>query len=128
MRRLLIFLAAPALLAACSSASLHQDWRAMQATHAQAARELTATAPEGEALAPWLAAERRRIADEHAAARQRFEAAEAACWKRFAVNDCISQARATRRQTQSQLRQQELALNELERQRMQPEPAAEPAS
>ena len=62
-----------------------------------------------------MAAERSRIAAEQNAARQRFEQAEKACWKRFAVNDCVSRARQQRRQTQDRLRQQELALNALER-------------
>ena len=43
------------------------------------------------------------------------KAVEKACWKRFAVNDCVSRARQQRRQTQDRLRQQELALNALER-------------
>ena len=102
MRRLLILLAAPALLAACSSASLHESHRAAQTAHAQAAQD-------------WIAAERSRIAAEQNAARQRFEQAEKACWKRFAVNDCVSRARQQRRQTQDRLRQQELTLNALER-------------
>ena len=112
MRCLLILLAAPALLAACSSASLHESRRA---AHAQAAQDWIAAAPQGAALEPWMAAERSRIDAEQNAARQRFEQAEKACWKRFAVNDCVSRARQQRRQTQDRLRQQELALNALER-------------
>lgn len=115
MRRLLILLAAPALLAACSSASLHESHRAAQTAHAQAAQDWIAAAPQSAALEPWMAAERSRIAAEQNAARQRFEQAEKACWKRFAVNDCVSRARQQRRQTQDRLRQQELALNALER-------------
>ena len=115
MRRLLILLAAPALLAACTSASLHESHRAAQTAHAQAAQDWIAAAPQGAALEPWMAAERSRIAAEQNAARQRFEQAEKACWKRFAVNDCVSRARQQRRQTQDRLRQQELALNALER-------------
>ncbi len=115
MRRLLILLAAPALLAACSSASLHESHRAAQTAHAQAAQDWIAAAPQGAALEPWMAAERSRIAAEPNAARQRFEQAEKACWKHFAVNDCVSRARQQRRQTQDRLRQQELALNALER-------------
>ena len=49
MRRLLILLTAPALLAACSSASLHESHRAAQAAHAQAAQDWIAAAPQGAA-------------------------------------------------------------------------------
>jgi hypothetical protein len=40
---------------------------------------------------------------------------QAACWQKFAVNVCLSDARLTRRQALTPLRQQELALNAQER-------------
>ncbi len=57
------------------------------------------------------------MATERRAAQQKFEAAELACWRRFAVNDCVRKARVERRAAVDRLRQQELLLNDLERQR-----------
>lgn len=68
-------------------------------------------------FAPWLAGERGRIAEARNAAQQRFQDAEMACWRRFAVNDCVRKARVERRASMDELRQQELLLNELERER-----------
>lgn len=68
-------------------------------------------------FAPWLTGERSRIADARSAAQQRFQDTEMACWRRFAVNDCVRKARVERRATMDGLRQQELLLNELERER-----------
>ena len=105
-------------LAGCSSVSLHQQHEAAQARDAAAAQALVATAPAaGGALAPWLESERGRISAARTQAAQRFDDAEKACWQRFAVNACVRAARLERRATQESLRQQELALNELERQR-----------
>ena len=102
-------------LAACSGPSLHSQQRAMTAAHIQAAQALVQTAPEGPALPPWLQEQRQRIEREQQAAQRQFETAEKACWQRFAVNDCIAHARTQRRQTENALRQQQLALNQLER-------------
>ena len=117
MKRLLLCLPlAAAALAACSSESIRQD--GAQAANLAAAQALAAAAPpEGQPLAPWLAAERKRIEAERRAAGQRFETAEKACWQRFAVNACLRQARSDRRGTLDRLRQEDLALNEVERQR-----------
>jgi colicin import membrane protein len=64
-----------------------------------------------------LAAERARI--EHA--REKVEAVykteEKACYGKFAVNDCLAKARAKRRTAMSDLRRQEIAINDLERKR-----------
>lgn len=68
-------------------------------------------------FAPWLQGERSRIASARSAAQQRFHDAELACWRRFAVNDCVRKARVERRTAMDQLRQEELLLNEMERQR-----------
>jgi len=91
---------------------------AARAADAAQAQALIATAPpEGQPLAPWLDAQRARIAAERDVATQRYEATEKACWQRFAVNDCLQQARVQRRTALDRLRQQELAINDLERQR-----------
>ncbi len=65
----------------------------------------------------WLGAERKRVTDARASAQQQFSDAEMACWQRFAVNDCVSRARADRRTKLTRLRDEELALNLQERQR-----------
>ena len=58
-----------------------------------------------------------QFASARSAAQQRFHDAELACWRRFAVNDCVRKARVERRTAMDQLRQEELLLNEMERQR-----------
>jgi hypothetical protein len=64
-----------------------------------------------------VAAERARIAH----AREKVEAAykteEKTCYGKFAVNDCLAKARTRRRGAMSDLRRQEIALNDLERKR-----------
>jgi hypothetical protein len=114
MNRLTPCLLLAAALTACSSTP-----RAVQLIEAKAAGQALAAAapPEGQPLALWLNAERSRIDSERAAARQRFDDAEKVCWQRFAVNDCISRARTTRRGTLERLRQEDLALNAVERER-----------
>ena len=88
------------------------------AADAAQAQALIATAPpEGQPLAPWLDAQRARIAAARGEATQRYEATEKACWQRFAVNDCLRQARTERRAVLDRLRQQELAVNDLDRRR-----------
>lgn len=64
-----------------------------------------------------LARERSRIAAERQAADSRYAQAEAACYARFAVNDCLNQAKAARRETLADLRRQEVSLNDDERRR-----------
>lgn len=115
-RSVLILLASA--LAAC--APLHSaEQRAQAEAHAeQAAQLLRAEAPaNNDALAPWLAQQRARVAQARSTAQTRYETEETACWRRFAVNDCLRSARLERRAALSELRQQELTLNEIERQR-----------
>ena len=64
---------------------------------------------------PAVAAERARIAAERSQADTRFAAQEKACYRKFAVNDCLQAARSQRREVLSDLRRQELSLNEAER-------------
>lgn len=72
---------------------------------------------DDKAFGAWLATHRTRVTNARAAAHQQFSEAEMACWHRFAVNDCLSVARADRRKVLNQLRDEELALNLQERQR-----------
>ena len=118
MSRLPISLLLCTLLAACASGSLHDQHLARRAADAADAQALAATAPPaGQPLAPWLQAQRARIVSERGAATRHFEEAEKACWQRFAVNDCLRQARTERRAVLDRLRQQELAVNDLDRRR-----------
>jgi len=117
MNRLIFCLPLAAALGACSSAPPQPA--GPKAADLAAAQALAAAAPpEGQPLAPWLAAERARIEAARKTAIQRFDDAEKACWRKFAVNACVSDARAERRATQDRLRQEDLALNEIERQRL----------
>ena len=67
--------------------------------------------------APDVAAERSRIQVERAQAESRYGQEQAACYARFAVNDCLRDSRARRRQALDQLRRQDIALNDAVRQR-----------
>ena len=62
-------------------------------------------------------AERTRIATERGRAAASFAAQELACYRKFAVADCLNAARAQRRERLSDLRRQELSLNDSERKR-----------
>ena len=116
LARLLSPVLLAAALAACSSGPSRPS--GPDPADLAAAQTLVASAPpEGERLSHWLAAERHRIEAERKAAGQRFDDAEKVCWQRFAVNACLREARAERRATRARLRQEDLALNELERQR-----------
>ena len=64
-----------------------------------------------------LQAERARITAERARINARFAAEERACHQRFAVNDCLRASRASQRTELDELRRQEVALNDAERQR-----------
>ena len=64
-----------------------------------------------------VAQERSRITAERQAAEARYSQAEVACYQRFAVNDCINQAKAQRRQALADLRRQDITLNDEERRR-----------
>ena len=64
---------------------------------------------------PVAEAERARIAAEREQADMRFVVQEKNCYRKFAVNDCLKAARAQRRELLSDLRRQELSLNDAER-------------
>ncbi len=71
-------------------------------------------------LAPTAAAQqagRERIGSERAAVDAAFKKQEAACYQVFAVNDCLAQATARKRETLADLRRQEISLNDAERKR-----------
>ena len=80
------------------------------ASAAMAAVAQTAPGPEAQA-------ERARIAAERSQAEARFAAQEVACYQKFAVNDCLNAAKSQRRERLSDLRRQDLTLNEAERKR-----------
>ena len=65
----------------------------------------------------WLDGQRTRVDAARTTAHKAYADAELECWHRFAVNDCLSKARAKRRSTLDGLRAEELALNQQERQR-----------
>lgn len=116
--RLFAVLFACTMLFACASTSQHEERIAAQrAIDVAAARALVAQAPIGEDLPVWLSAQRTRIQAARAAATQRFVESEKVCWGRFAVNDCLREATDERRLQLDRLRQEDLALNDLERQR-----------
>ena len=62
-------------------------------------------------------AERDRIARERGQADSRLATQEVACYKKFAVTDCLNAARSQRREILSDLRRQELTLNDADRKR-----------
>lgn len=62
-------------------------------------------------------AERSRIAAERSQAAASFAVREAGCYRKFAVVDCLNAARVQRRERLSDLRRQELSLNDSERKR-----------
>ena len=64
----------------------------------------------------WLDGQRTRVDGARTAAHKAYSDAELVCWHRFAVNDCLSKARAKRRSTLDGLRAEELALGDPERQ------------
>ena len=59
--------------------------------------------------------ERSRIASERAAAQAGFDSQNTACYKKFWVNDCLDDVKANRLLVMSDLRRQEVALNDQER-------------
>jgi colicin import membrane protein len=63
------------------------------------------------------AAERARIAAERSQVEASFRTQEKDCYGKFAVNDCLSAARARRREAISDLRRQEISLNDADRKR-----------
>ena len=69
------------------------------------------------APAPNVNAERDRIEAGRSRAEARFAEQEGRCYARFAVNDCLRDARSRRREVLDLLRQQELELNRIERER-----------
>ena len=113
-RRCMSFLALVlALLAVgCAQPRAPED----EAERAQAALAAV-KAPSDMPFAPWLQGERERVTRERGTAQQRYQDDELACWHRFAVNDCLRDAKQQRRATLDGLRQQEIGLNALERER-----------
>lgn len=63
------------------------------------------------------ARQREQIQQGRSAAEKTFLAEQEVCYRKFAVNDCLSDAKKSRRRTLGELQRQELALNEAKRQR-----------
>ncbi|UUZ76230.1 hypothetical protein LP414_33800 [Polaromonas sp. P1(28)-13] len=59
--------------------------------------------------------ERARISADRARLEAGFLAEDAACYKRFAVNSCLGEVNARRREAMADLRRQEISLNDEER-------------
>ena len=64
-----------------------------------------------------ITAERARLKQERQKADAVYKAEEKACYGKFAVNDCLDSAKARRREIVSDLRRQEVALNDAQRKR-----------
>ena len=62
-------------------------------------------------------AERERIRQTRSSEQGLFTGQEAQCYARFAVNDCLIEVRARRRQVLGDLRRQEILLNDVQRKR-----------
>ena len=63
------------------------------------------------------AAERARIRQSRTLEQARFAAEEQQCYRRFAVNDCLDEVRKRERGILSDLRRQEILLNDAQRKR-----------
>ena len=61
--------------------------------------------------------EREHIRQTRASEQARFATQEAQCYKRFAVNDCLLEVRARKREVLGDLRRQEISLNDALRKR-----------
>lgn len=69
------------------------------------------------ALASQETQQRQRIAQTREAYRAEFRAREAACYQRFAVNDCLLKSRRAEREIMSDLRRQDILINDAQRKR-----------
>lgn len=106
-----------ALVAGCTSTPLEPPVPPAEVQRAIPAQVQAPTGLSDKDFDDWLNAQRARTGNERAAAQQKFAEAEMLCWQRFAVNDCLRGARKERRTVLERLRQEELALNQQERQR-----------
>jgi hypothetical protein len=75
----------------------------------------SASDPTPDEVPEAITRQRQALAAQRSAIVQAEQEQQAACWQKFAVNVCLSDARLTRRQALTPLRQQELALNAQER-------------
>ncbi|WP_295977319.1 hypothetical protein [uncultured Variovorax sp.] len=64
-----------------------------------------------------LEAEKRRLSSEREAIEKRFLEERAACYKKFAVEDCLQESRSRRRKETDNIKRQETAINDIQRQR-----------
>jgi hypothetical protein len=63
----------------------------------------------------FIRVQRESIAQDRQVVMRTYEQAAKACWQKFAVNQCLSEARKTRRAALEPLRQNDLILNTQER-------------
>jgi hypothetical protein len=78
---------------------------------------LAACAAHAQGQDPSIDAERKRLQEERAKVEAEYKADEKACYAKFAVNSCLDKAKAKRREAVSDLRRQEISLNDAERKR-----------
>jgi hypothetical protein len=78
---------------------------------------LAACAAHAQGQDPAIDAERKRLQEERAKVEAEYKADEKACYAKFAVNNCLDKAKAKRREAVSDLRRQEISLNDAERKR-----------
>lgn len=80
-----------------------------------AAVAATPTVASEAPLVPSVEQERTRIERERSVEMGRQKSVETACYQRFAVNDCLAEARVKHREVLSDLKRQEVQLNDRER-------------
>ena len=69
------------------------------------------------ATSQYVQTERNRIQTDRVRLEAQYEREETACYARFAVTDCLLEVRVRRREALSELRRQEVELNNAERKR-----------
>lgn len=109
----LLFIAFVSAFTALGDVALAQPVEAVSAAASTAAAPASAAAL-GSAPEP---SERARIAAERLAAQTRFAAEEKACYNKFATQDCLTEASTRRRLAMSDLRRQEISMNDADRKR-----------
>lgn len=112
---LIAFISACAVLGGAAAAQPVPAAEAVSAAASTAAAAAPASAAaSGPAPEP---SERARIAAERQAAQNRFAAEEKACYNKFATQHCLTEAATRRRLAMSDLRRQEVSLNDADRKR-----------
>jgi colicin import membrane protein len=109
-------LAVNAIICIASFASIH--WaNAQNSNQPPAANTVQSNAANTDARDASERAERDRITQERQRASAQHDTAKVNCYQKFQVNDCLSQARREHNAMQSDLKRQEISLNDLQRKR-----------